>query len=151
MTDRKTDRDRPMPADPSPHFTVDSAEGVTFITPTGPEIAADARDLLYGAADDLANAPPPRRVVLDLQNVKSLNSATIGVLINLQKRVRDAGGALKLCALDPFVMNVVQLTKMDQILDVRATRRDAVDSFHNKPSTSAEASPSWVSRFFGGK
>jgi anti-anti-sigma factor len=140
-----------MPSDPSPHFAVESADGVTFITPTGPQIAADARDPLYAAADDLANSPPPRRVVLDLHHVKSLNSATIGVLINLQKRVRDAGGALKLCALDPFVMNVVQLTRMDQVLDVRGSRKDAVDSFHNKPSASAGASPSWVSRFFGGK
>ena len=48
-------------------------------------------------------------------------------------------------------MNVVQLTKMDHVLDVRGTRKDAVDSFHNKPSASAAASSSWVSRFFGGK
>ena len=73
-----------MPSDPSPHFTVEAADGVSFIIPAGPEIAPDARDPLYAAADDLADGPPPRRVVLDLHNVRSLNSATIGVLINLR-------------------------------------------------------------------
>ena len=47
--------------------------------------------------------------------------------------------------------NIVQLTRMDQVLDVRGSRKDAVDSFKHKPPSAGGSSPSWVSRFFGGK
>src|SRR5262245_57195940 len=143
-----------------PNFTFEQVEGVTVVTAACPQIVADLRDEFYALAVRPADAPPgPWRVVLDLSGVRQINSAAIGILINFQKRVRDAGGTLKVCGIHPNVIDVFRLTKMDQILDLCPTRKDALDAYQGRgrPSTPTSAGTgersggSWFSRIFGGK
>lgn len=139
-----------MSTDPH-YFDVIRTDGVVVVTPVGREIHAEARDPLFQAADDLRNEPPPRRLLLDLRNVQTINSSTIGVLVNFSRRVKESAGVLKVCHPDPFVKNVIELTKMNQLLDIYATDREAFDAFRHKPGASAERSKSWSSRFFGSR
>jgi anti-anti-sigma factor len=137
-----------MVGDASEFFRLEQTDGVLVVTALGAEISPEARDPLYAIGERLADAAEPRRMVLSLAGVKTLNSATIGVLINFQKRVRDAGGSLKICRLDPYVRNIFRLTKMDLLFDLHDTEQDAIAAFRVK---ARGPSPSWVSRFFGGK
>ena len=70
-----------------PQYTLQEAgDGVTVVTIVDPDILAEGKGPLYGIVDRIAADQPggPRRVVLSLKNVKAINSAAIGVLINLQ-------------------------------------------------------------------
>jgi anti-sigma B factor antagonist len=73
-------------------YQVDQVEGVTVVTVVGNQLAPDTKDALYAVAGGPAGAAQPRQVVLDLANVRILNSTAIGILINFQRKVRDAGG-----------------------------------------------------------
>lgn len=142
------------PADARPNFRVERDDGVTVFTALGPQIVAEVKEELYGLAARLAEAPGPRHAVLDLGAVRQVNSAAIGILINFQKRVRDAGGALKVCQADPHVAEVFRLTKMDQVLDIHPSRSAAIASFRG-PAPAGPApgggGGSWFSRLFGSR
>jgi anti-anti-sigma factor len=143
-----------MAHDDPRQFRARQAEGATVVTAEVPLLGPESRDELYAVADRLADANMPRRVVLSLVGVRSLNSAAIGVLVNFHKRVRDAGAALKVSDLTSDVAQVFQLTKLDQVLDLCATEADALAAFREhdrgrKPSTPDGGPGSWVSRLFG--
>src|SRR5262249_55923832 len=61
----------------------------------------------------------PCRVVLDLANVSFLFSDVRGALVSFHKKVRAAGGRLVLCNPRPEVAEVLAVTGLDRVLDVR--------------------------------
>jgi anti-anti-sigma factor len=134
---------------PSP-YRVEQVNGVTVIHVSVPQITPEMKDDLYALAARLVDSPPPRRVVLDMASVRILNSSAIGILINFQKRVRDAVGALKLCNLDPYVHDLFRLTRMDQVLDIQPTLNDALAAHQGKPRPGQPGkSRPWYARLFG--
>jgi anti-sigma B factor antagonist len=139
-------QDSPQP------YQVDQVEGVTVVKVVGNQIAPDTKDALYAVAEGSTGTARPRQVVLNMANVRILNSAAIGILINFQRKVRDAGGTLEICAIDPYVLDLFRLTKMDQVLDIHGTQQDAIDAFHGKARPSSSGGKrSWFARIFGSK
>jgi anti-anti-sigma factor len=142
-----------------PQYTLrEPGDGVTVVTVVDPQILSDGRGPLYGLVESLASKPGPKRVVLSLKNVKAINSAAIGVLINFQKRVSDARGSLRICEIDPYVHNVFTLTRVDQLLRLCGTEEEAIVSFRQpetketpRPTAPPSSGGSWFSKIFGGK
>ncbi len=72
-------------------------------------------DALY----DLALSHGQPSLYLDLDEVQYLASVTMGRLVVLDKRLRDAGGRLHLCNLNPKVYDVFRVSRLTLLLDVR--------------------------------
>lgn len=132
-----------MTQDPVQHLHVEPIAGVTVVTVTGTRISAATRAALYALAADLVHQPPPRRVVVDLAEVQYLTSEAIGILITFQKNVREAGGVVKICGADPHLRELFRLTRVDQLIEVRSSRREAIAAFAGRPSL--------LARLFGGR
>jgi anti-anti-sigma factor len=67
------------------------------------------------------------RFVIDLSTTTVLDSAGIGALISVLKRARLAGGDLALVEpKDPGVRRVLQLTRLDLVLNPQPTREAAM-------------------------
>lgn len=62
------------------------------------------------------------KVVLDLSEVRLLASAGLGMVVSLSKKCRENGGKLVLCAMDPMLKSVFEMTKLDRILTIVETR-----------------------------
>src|SRR5262245_21781621 len=133
---------RPMSHDPSQWYQVGETEGVSTVTVHDPQLLLEGKETFYHLADRPAGAAGPHHVVLNLQNLRHFQSAMLAVLINFQKRVRESGGDVKVCCIDPDVYKVFLLTKMDQIFDIRKTEQEAVAACRSK-------GPSWISKIFG--
>lgn len=71
--------------------------------------------LLSGLAADKAN----RQITLDLDNIQYLTSTVLGHLLVLHKRLAMAGGHLRLENVKPAVREVLRVTQLDQVLDIR--------------------------------
>lgn len=142
-----------MSQDSTQRIRTETVDDVTVMTVLDSQITPDTRDALYAAAEALAELPPPRRVVLNLGNVRTLNSAAIGMLINFQRKVRDAAGAVKLSNIDSYVLDLFRLTKMDQVMEIRGTQREAIDEYlgRARPASPGGSGKGWFSRVFGGK
>jgi len=69
------------------------------------------------------------KVVVDLDSVESLDSAGLGSLLNVQDDLRTAFGDLKLIAGGLTNRKILEITRLDQQLEVFDSVIDAVKSF----------------------
>lgn len=127
----------------SSHYRSTQTDGVTIITILDPELLCDEREKLYALADGLGSDTGSQGVVLNLENLRVFKSIMLGVLINFQKRLKDQGKSLKLCCVDPDVLRVFKLTKMDQIFEIQPNEHDAIHSSRGKPGGT------WFSKVLG--
>ncbi|MBD2778117.1 STAS domain-containing protein [Iningainema tapete] len=61
-------------------------------------------------------------VLIDLQDVKFVDSSGLGALVSAMKTVRNANGKLFLCSMNDQVKMLFDLTKMDRIFEKFADR-----------------------------
>ncbi len=57
-----------------------------------------------------------RRLVLDLSSVTSVDSATVGCLMDLHRQTEAAGGALRLCGVQKRVETMLEMTGARDVL-----------------------------------
>ena len=69
------------------------------------------------------------RLVLDLGQVLFLDSTGCGALLSARKRLRGAGGDLKVCSLTSPVRALFDLVRMNRLIGVYRTRDEAVAAF----------------------
>jgi anti-sigma B factor antagonist len=70
-----------------------------------------------------------RSMLLDFSNVEFLSSAALNKLIILDKKVKDRGGELKLCNLQPEIREVFVITRLNQLFDIKTTKDEALQAF----------------------
>lgn len=70
-----------------------------------------------------------KRIILDFSNVEYLSSAALGKLITLEKKVKAAGGKLRLCSIRPDIYEVFAITKLNQVFDIKDDQDQAQEGF----------------------
>lgn len=108
-------------------ITVTEASRVTVVVPQGDLDAASAAQVRRTLTDLLGAGKT--RLVVDLGGVAYIDSATLAELVGAMKRARDAGGDLRLCALRGDVLQIFELTRLNQGMAVFPTREEAVRSW----------------------
>jgi len=69
-----------------------------------------------------------RLVIVDFAASPYIDSSGLGALVSLGKRVRELGGDLRLAALNDDLRTLFELTRLDALFPLFATRADAVAS-----------------------
>ena len=69
------------------------------------------------------------RIVLNLANVKYMDSAGIGELVACYKRAKDRQGTVKLLNPSGKVYDLLQLTRLEEVFDTYRDEGEAVASF----------------------
>jgi anti-anti-sigma factor len=69
-----------------------------------------------------------KHILLNMGKVDYISSAALNRLINFQKRVREAGGELKLCNLRPPVDEIFHTTRFNQVVEIQPTEAEALAS-----------------------
>ena len=67
---------------------------------------------------ELGAKQPDRHVILEMSNIQYLTSTVLGHLLVLHKRLAAGGGRLTLENPRPAVREVLQVTLLDQVLDI---------------------------------
>jgi anti-sigma B factor antagonist len=71
-----------------------------------------------------------RRIVLDFEKVTYLSSQAIGIVLNMNKKLSSLSNSkLILCGVGPLLMELVKITRLDKILTIKPTQREAVKVF----------------------
>jgi anti-sigma B factor antagonist len=70
-----------------------------------------------------------KKIVLNLANVDYIDSSGVGELVSSFTTVRNAGGELKLLALAKKVQDVLYVTKLYTVFDIKDDEFTAVKSF----------------------
>lgn len=69
------------------------------------------------------------KIVLNFSNLQHMSSAVIGKLIALHKLVAEQRGKLRFSCIDPSVLQIFKLMKLDKLITIYDTEEDAVESF----------------------
>ncbi len=72
-----------------------------------------------------------KNLLINFENVKFFSSAAINKLIVLEKRMRAAGGQMRLSNLRPEVRDLFSFTNLDGLFDIRDGQSDAIQSFNS--------------------
>jgi len=69
-----------------------------------------------------------KEVVVDFTNTTFIDSTTLGVLVGGVKRLRTNDGQLSLVCSDRNITKIFEITGLDKVFEIYATRDDAVSS-----------------------
>jgi anti-sigma B factor antagonist len=67
-------------------------------------------------------------VIVDLTNTTFIDSTTLGVLVGGVKRLRPNGGQLLLVCSDRNITKIFEITGLDRVFTIHATRDEAVEA-----------------------
>ena len=67
-------------------------------------------------------------IVLDFENVTFLSSAVLRVLIKINTAIGERKGKLRLCCIDPKILEVFKITRLNKVFDIRKDVEAALDS-----------------------
>jgi anti-anti-sigma factor len=81
------------------------------------------------------------RLFLNLGNVERLISASLTMLLTIHNDLRDAGGQLIVCNIRPTIDDVLQVTRLNQVLDIRSEPPPGFDQTGPGDSTPPEDRP----------
>ena len=99
--------------------------GETIVVHTPEELGADQSDDFEAYVPALER----RNVVLDIDNTEMLDSRGLTALLNVQDKLRDEAGELKIATTNPTNRKILETTRLDQHLEVFDSVIDAVKSF----------------------
>ena len=111
-------------------LTIDTREvgHVTVLDIHGRIILGDEIHTLRDAVRELV-AAGKKKIILNLADVDYLDSSGLGELVSSFTTVRNAGGELKLLNLTQKVHDILFVTKLYTVFDIRDDEFSAVKSF----------------------
>ena len=104
---------------------VEALQSATVVTLSGELDAYDA-PALREAFGEVTRAGAVGVVVLDLSRVAFLDSTALGTMVGLLRRVREAGGELRVVLPETSARRIFEVTALDRALDVRPSRDAAL-------------------------
>jgi anti-anti-sigma factor len=99
--------------------------GNVIVVHTPDEVGADQADSLERFVTTLER----NQVVLDLANTELLDSAGLAALLATQDNLRELGGDMKIATANHVNRKILEITRLDQSLEVFESVIDAVKSF----------------------
>src|SRR5919197_735514 len=102
--------------------------GVTIVDLSGRITLGEGSILLRDMVRDLVTKGQ-RKILLNLGEVTYIDSSGIGELVSAFTSVRNQGGELKLLNLTKKVHDLLQITKLYTVFDVKDEEATAVSSF----------------------
>jgi len=109
-------------------LTTRDVHHVTIVDIRGRITLGEETGTLRDAVRDLI-AKGKKKIILNLAHVDYIDSSGVGELVSSLTTVRNAGGELKLLNLTQKVHDVVQVTKLYTIFDIKDDEFTAVKSF----------------------
>ncbi len=105
-----------------------SKEGdVVVIEIEGQLIVSNRQELKQRVLDEAEGGA--RKIVVDFARTGYIDSAGLGVLVSLAKRLRELGGDIRLANLNDDLQTLFELTKLDTLFQISDTRERALESF----------------------
>ncbi len=109
-------------------FKIKESQAVTIISLDGKVMGGPDSTLLNDLLHKLI-ADGKKKIILDLKNVKLMNSSGLGMLIAALTTMRNASGDLKIAAPSKKIENLLIITKLVKVFDIFKTVKQAVESY----------------------
>jgi anti-sigma B factor antagonist len=106
---------------------IKDASGVAVVQVEGQLVVGNRQELkdLVQAALDRGE----RRLLIDFSRTGYIDSSGLGALVSMSKKIREAGGELRLSGLNEDLRSLFELTKLDTLFAIAETPKQALASF----------------------
>jgi anti-sigma B factor antagonist len=106
-------------------------DGVTILDLRGRIVLGEGSVQLRDSIKELI-AKGQKHILLNLGDVNYIDSSGLGELVSAYTSVRNAGGELKLLSLTKKVHDLLQITKLYTVFDIKDDEASAVSAFTAK-------------------
>ena len=72
----------------------------------------------------------PRKMVVDFSAVRFFSSQMLGLLVDIWRRMKDAGGVVLISGINPQLTRVFRITHLDKIFEFYEDIQAAVSALH---------------------
>jgi len=111
-------------------FSTRQADDITIVDLKGRITLGEGSVTLRDAVHDLLSKGK-KRILLNLGDVNYIDSSGIGELVSAYTTAKKQGGELKLLNLTKKIHDLLQITKLYTVFDVKDDEALAVESFSN--------------------
>jgi anti-anti-sigma factor len=73
----------------------------------------------------------PKKMVIDFSQVKFFTSQTLGLLLDIWRKLESEGGQVVISGINPQLHRVFKITNLDKIFKFFPDRQSAVNAFQN--------------------
>src|SRR2546423_889766 len=117
-------------AETNPNLKVTEEKNIRIVAFTNNKIldAQNIKEIGDSLSAMIADREFPK-ILLDFANVDHLSSAALGMLINVNKGIKEKNGQLRLTNIKPEIFEVFVITKLNKLFRIMPTRPEAVASF----------------------
>ena len=108
-------------------FQIETAGDVVVVAVVGQLVVGNRQEFKQSVLDEVERGA--RRVLVDFTDTGYVDSSGLGALVSLNKRLREAGGELRLAALNEDMRTLFELTRLDTLFRLYASRAEALAQF----------------------
>lgn len=108
-------------------FKIEAAGDVVVVAVLGQLVVGNRQEFKQAVLDEVERGA--RRILIDFSETGYVDSSGLGALVSLNKRLREAGGELRLAALNDDMRTLFELTRLDTLFRLYGTRAEALAQF----------------------
>jgi anti-sigma B factor antagonist len=109
-------------------FKTRQVDGVTVLDLSGKITLGEGSVTLRDAIKDVLSKGQ-NKILLNMADISYIDSSGLGELVSAFTTVKNAGGELKLLSLTKKVKDVLQITKLYTVFDIKDDEAAAISSF----------------------
>ncbi len=102
----------------------DQAGAALVLAPSGRIDSSNARQFEEAVLKALEGGAS--QVLLDLDRLAYISSAGLRVILLAAQKLKAKGGALRLCALSPMILEVFEVSGFSKLIPIHATREEGL-------------------------
>ena len=107
-------------------FSVSREGEFTVVDVVGQLIVGNRQELKQKVLDELEGGA--RRFLVDFTGAAYIDSSGLGILVSLSKKIREAGGELRLSSLNEDLSTLFELTKLDTLFRIADSRQEGLEA-----------------------
>lgn len=108
-------------------FQIETAGDVVVVAVIGQLVVGNRQEFKQSVLDEVERGA--RRILVDFSETGYVDSSGLGALVSLNKRLREAGGELRLAALNEDMRTLFELTRLDTLFRLYVSRAEALAQF----------------------
>lgn len=108
-------------------FSIKKQGDVCVVDVEGQLIVGNRQELKQKVLDEVERGE--RKFLVDFSRTGYIDSSGLGVLVSLSKKIRELGGELRLAGLNEDLQTLFELTKLDTLFRIAATREMGLGGF----------------------
>jgi anti-sigma B factor antagonist len=108
-------------------FVTETVGDVLVVGVIGQLVVGNRQEFKQTVLDEVERGA--RRILVDFTETGYVDSSGLGALVSLNKRLREVGGELRLAALNEDMRTLFELTRLDTLFRLYATRAEALAQF----------------------